>query len=659
MSVTFTIGKLFDSTITSGYLPRWVSQVYTTDLNQDGNSDLVVLGASYPADGSPVAQPGFVAFGDGKGGFTLATETQFPISTLKTVHPREVVFADLNGDGKLDVFIANHGYDATPFPGEQNRLYLSNADGTWRDATALLPQVSDFSHGASAGDINGDGYLDLVVGNVPMPNIVQPYVMMNDGSGRFTRSDVVLPTAVGQVLNAFQTRMTSQLLSDLDQDGRADLVVGSFDSTASKPKPPFVLWNSNGVFSESTATTLPLPKHFGSNNSVYDIQSVDLNGDGRKDLIVAYQKSVVLGGWEIQVLINEGNRSFSDQTAHYIPEESAQFGGFPSASSAESQYWLQFINLIDLNSDGRMDFVLDARGSTPAPANLPFVYVQQVDGSFQVAKVSELAVGMSWFFDYTARAITWSGQTGFVKLGFENGVVKAYTLPATFAAVLPVVVDFLEPVKRFGTPGDDSLYGGAGNDTFKASGGNDSIDGGKGVDSALYSAILSNYTVAKVVSNGVAAYTVKDKIGTDGTDTLVNVERLQFTDKKLALDLGGNAGQVVKILGAVFGPSSVANTSYVGIGLSYLDTGMSYANLMQLAIDARLGGRSSNTDVVNLLYTNVVGSAPDSGSLAFYKGLLDDVTYTQGSLGVLAADSSINTMNINLVGLVQTGVEFV
>ena len=86
---------------------------------------------------------------------------------------------------------------------------------------------------------------------------------------------------------------------------------------------------------------------------------------------------------------------------------------------------------------------------------------------------------------------------------------------------------------------------------------------------------------------------------------------------------------------------------------------MSYANLMQLAIDARLGGRSSNTDVVNLLYTNVVGSAPDSGSLAFYKGLLDDVTYTQGSLGVLAADSSINTMNINLVGLVQTGVEFV
>ena len=97
-------------------------------------------------------------------------------------------------------------------------------------------------------------------------------------------------------------------------------------------------------------------------------------------------------------MINEGNRSFSDQTAQYIPEESAQFGGFPSASSAESQYWLQFINLIDLNSDGRMDFVLDARGSTPAPANLPFVYVQQVDGSFQVAKVSELAVGMSWFF---------------------------------------------------------------------------------------------------------------------------------------------------------------------------------------------------------------------------------------------------------------------
>jgi hypothetical protein len=62
---------------------------------------------------------------------------------------------------------------------------------------------------------------------------------------------------------------------------------------------------------------------------------------------------------------------------------------------------------------------------------------------------------------------------------------------------------------------------------------------------------------------------------------------------------------------------------------------------------------------VKLLYTNVVGSAPDAGALTYYKGLLDNGTYNQGTLGVLAADTALNTTKINLIGLVQTGVEFI
>jgi serralysin len=85
---------------------------------------------------------------------------------------------------------------------------------------------------------------------------------------------------------------------------------------------------------------------------------------------------------------------------------------------------------------------------------------------------------------------------------------------------------------------------------------------------------------------------------------------------------------------------------------------MSYANLNQLAIDARLGGRASNAEVVKLLYKNVVGIEPDTAALTLYKGLLDNGTYTQGSLGALAADTGENSTNINLVGLALTGVEF-
>ena len=659
MAASFTIGNLFDSTITSGYTPRWVSQVYATDLNSDGNSDLLVIGASYPSDGAPVAQPGFVAFGNGAGGFTLATEKQFPISTLKTVHPREVVFADFNGDGRPDVYVAGHGYDAMPFPGQQNLLYLSNPDGTWRNATSTLPQVSDFTHGASAGDINGDGYLDIVVGNVPQPNPIHPYLLLNDGAGRFTRSDSALPTGTGQVLNQLQTRMTSQLLSDLNQDGLADLVVGSLDSTASKPKPPLILWNAQGEFKESNMTVLPSPKHFGADNSVYDIQSLDLNADGRKDLIIAYQKSIALGGWELQILINDGNRGFSDQTSRYIPEESAQYGGFPSANSAESQYWVQFVNLIDLNSDGRMDFVLDARGVTSAPAAMPVAYVQQGDGSFQAAKVSDLASGYSWFFDYTTQVVTWSGQTGFAKLGIENGVVKVYTIPATFAPVLPVRTDFSDPVSRFGTSRDDALFGGRGGDTFKGGSGNDSIDGGLGTDTAQYSTTASNYIITNTTVNGATGYTVKDKTGADGVDTLVDVERLKFADKSFALDFNGVGGQAYRIYQAAF--NRTPDSGGVGYWMSVMDGGAGLKSVAGGFVNSAefksiYGANPTNAEIVTRLYDNVLKRPGEPGGYAFWLGVLDRRDGTVAD--VLAAFSESQENQDGVISLIGNGFEY-
>jgi serralysin len=215
---------------------------------------------------------------------------------------------------------------------------------------------------------------------------------------------------------------------------------------------------------------------------------------------------------------------------------------------------------------------------------------------------------------------------------------------------------FVENMRAFGDSGL-SLIGNGASNVLSGGAGNDTMDGAGGVDAVQFVGNASNYTISKTAQNGTII--VNDKAGSQGSDTLKNIERLLFADKKVALDLDANAGLVAKILGAVFGSASVANKEYVGIGLGYLDAGMTYANLMQLAIGARLGGRGSSVDVVNLLYTNVVGSAPDDGALAYYKNLLDDGTYNQGTLGAMAADTSQNTMNINLVGLIQTGIEFI
>jgi len=207
-----------------------------------------------------------------------------------------------------------------------------------------------------------------------------------------------------------------------------------------------------------------------------------------------------------------------------------------------------------------------------------------------------------------------------------------------------------------GTNASETLYGNYQDNNLSGLGGNDTLDGGLGIDTAKYANAKSNYNFKFLSATNKSLI---DNSGSLVADTLISIERLKFSDANLAIDIEGNAGTTVKIIGAVFGPSSVANKSFVGIGLSYLDGGMSYANLMQLAIDASFGRPGSNSDVVKLLYTNVVGSAPDATTLAFYKSLLDNGTYTQATLGILAAETFENTTNINLIGLAKTGVEYV
>ena len=113
---------------------------------------------------------------------------------------------------------------------------------------------------------------------------------------------------------------------------------------------------------------------------------------------------------------------------------------------------------------------------------------------------------------------------------------------------------------------------------------NDIVTGLSGINTVVYTGQVSQY----LVSNTAGQIQVQDNIGgRDGTDTLVNIERIKFADRSIAFDLNpsftadvtGNAGEVAKILGAVFGAGSIAaHPDYVGIGLGFADAAMSYPN---------------------------------------------------------------------------------
>jgi hypothetical protein len=219
-----------------------------------------------------------------------------------------------------------------------------------------------------------------------------------------------------------------------------------------------------------------------------------------------------------------------------------------------------------------------------------------------------------------------------------------------------------------GTGGNDNFVGGnfnevfdlgLGNDFATGNGGDDLLLGGLGIDTAIYTTILANLTIAKSSSG----YAVTDKTGVQGIDTLVDVERVKTSDKNIALDLGVGqaAGNTAKLIGAIF-DTAYMTPEFVGIGISLFDGGRSMEQVAQLAINtglyAQLAGSRSNADFVKLVYANVVGVAPNATDLAYFQGFLDSGNMTQAQLAVLAANTDVNALNVNLVGLSNAGIEF-
>ena len=358
----------------------------TADLDSDGNEDLIVLGADYPGDGvsSYRPRPGRVYLGDGDGGFTRAPNERFPTDTLNTAHPRNVRFDDLNGDGRLDMFVASHGWDADPFPGEQNRLYLSRPSGGWRDATAELPQLSDFSHSAAIGDIRGLGAPDIVVGNIGDDDRILPYALLNAGDGTFTLDWTILPVAPGETMNFFDGQaVTATVLADLDGDGLRDLVAAGESSRDSAGSA--ILWNHTGAFSEQRKTILPTPEPFTLGHIDLDAVALDANGDDLVDLVVVgTQMNPFYDGWFVQLLINRGDRRFVDETSRRLqPHE--RFGGIVGEGTGAP--WAQWVEVLDFDGNGASDFAVQLNGQLTQ--SQPLIWLNDGSGQFTALNVHD------------------------------------------------------------------------------------------------------------------------------------------------------------------------------------------------------------------------------------------------------------------------------
>ena len=213
----------------------------------------------------------------------------------------------------------------------------------------------------------------------------------------------------------------------------------------------------------------------------------------------------------------------------------------------------------------------------------------------------------------------------------------------------------------------DILTGNAGNNRLAGLGGNDTLDGGAGTDTAVFTGARAGYSFVKS-ANG--AMVVTDNTGTEGTDTLINIERLKFSDISIALDVGAtqSGGQAQLLLGAVLGKDLLATKKpLVGVGIDLFDQGYSLQQLsgavMRLDIWGVLanGGQPSatNAQIASYLLTTVNKAAPDAVTLAAAVTALNTETgAAQGNFLWHLAESAANQVQVGLVGLATTGLEF-
>lgn len=185
------------------------------------------------------------------------------------------------------------------------------------------------------------------------------------------------------------------------------------------------------------------------------------------------------------------------------------------------------------------------------------------------------------------------------------------------------------------------------------------LDGSGGIDVVAYDLPAGAATVSRTAGGDYVLQPAQALLG----DTLINIERLELTDRKLALDLAPeqNAGKAVLMIGAVFGAAALTeHQEYLGIGLQCFDAGYSTAQIAEVCIANGLLGATDNAAFVSTLWQNITGSPIDAASLAYFSGWLQGSggTLSQASLLELAALSSVNIEHVDLPGLAASGVEY-
>ena len=349
----------------------------TGDLDADNKADLVVSAPDYSSNIGRV----YIFYGDGNFGSVscttdcLASNADVYINGSGGNSLGVPFTGDFNADGKIDLVLGVGGYNSN-----QGRTYIFYGDGvsndfgtatcsgmpsacsvTNADVTITGETSSLFGDSFSAGDFNGDGRTDLVVGARQYATSTgRGYIFYNDGSIPTTAAtaDVII---TGEATNNYFGNVFAT--GDFNTDGKTDLVVGA-DYYNAQTGRTYIFYSQNGqVNTNQYITGNAASDFFGA-----AMTTGDFNADGKTDLAIGapgYNPGGAANTGRVYIFYNDGSIPTTAATADVIITGGATNDNFGSSFA-----------LADLNADGNLDLVVGA--PRPGSGN---VYVFYVDGT--------------------------------------------------------------------------------------------------------------------------------------------------------------------------------------------------------------------------------------------------------------------------------------
>jgi len=571
------IGKHYDESIT--LLPpesnRFfeVSQPEVADINGDGRDDILFSGLGKSVD-DPAALVIWV--GNDAGIMEEATESLVLGGVPGEERGyRQLIPADFNSDGRLDLFLESHGpeldcgdgsFDC--WPGGQNSLLLSDGTGKLMNVTATnLPAYSDFTHGSTVADFDGDGDIDIWVnsgGGSPLYDVGFAYMLFNDGAGKFTvvadnsapwETEIVGPNGILPETTWISGSWTTAI--DVDADGDVDLAVPGGQIEAG---PDFVFSNlilrkgGGGRFSILDQEAWPLP-NWWQQTGMPEQQPwwgiwgdpLDLDYDGNDDILalVGGESSEGVELESIMFLISNGDGTFRDESeSRYQAQQPVEL--------------LRSVQVHDLDGDGHPDLFVQERYNGPVR-----ISVNNGEGYFR-----PLAEDWVVIDDWNWRVLDIDGDGGSdFFLQSDGYVLHRMNLPygpnltgdsnsnrligGSFNNVFmgmsgsDVLDGGLGDDELNGGPGDDQLIGGKGDDRLIPGPGNNAVDGSPGRDSVEYPFSMDD---AEILPDQITLISKQDD---SSNDLIENTEYALFSDG--ATPLPTQAQSVIASLNGVAG----------------------------------------------------------------------------------------------------------